>query len=269
MIKQTVKAKDQEVQKCIDDMTLARNTHFLSDIFNRYKIGEYLDHFGQWNDNLYVDRYANVQSYHNKNHCISVALNCYEGVMSAAYFKTEDRIALLLAGLFHDVQHGQGSSISSDGKDDRVNVNQALFSFDDAHKDVEHKVNTEIYKKVNYLIKSTEYPYIVQNSKLVSDTAKIIRDADFMNVYEFDEIAVKQLMGLYNENCVNRSLKYNRELTPEEFIENNSLFLQKMKWNTQWARLKAFKLNYPSRVKLICDLFIKQAKKEEYTKFLF
>jgi len=260
--KKTIKEIDQEVQRCIDNYTLSRNTHLLSHIFKRYGIAQYLELFDRWDDNLYLYKDRVVQSYHNKSHCISVALNCYEGVMNSAHLKTDDRISLLLAGLFHDYQHTRGGNPRQQCHSDSVNIQNALYGLDDVHKDVTSKVNAEIYKKTRHLITSTQHIQKGTQTKNPNETVKIIRDANNMVLYDMFDIVINQLTGLFNEKCIENDLLFNREISLNEFIEANKERLQKIKWNTQWARLKAFKHNHPARIKLAFDLLLKQSKEE-------
>jgi hypothetical protein len=253
MQKSNKKSADQlledDIQHHIDNYILSHKPEYIDPIFKHYKLTEYLTYFRQYT-------LHQTQGYHNQCHSYSVALNCYEGAMNTALLTSNDRVAILLAGLFHDYQHTQNLDLCH--KEDSVNIRIAVNGFLEIHSKVKQPVDDVICKKVVYLIQTTEYPYKTNSIKLRCPLAKIIRDADLMNIYEEPEVALQQLYGLYKEklNGIPFSQIGNTPTT-RDWFKANVVFLKSVNFISQWAKLKAFKRNYPARIAEVQQLFNK------------
>jgi len=92
-----------------------------------------------------------------------------------------DELALLLAALFHDVNHTAGK------ESDDVNVQNSKYAFNDFISVIDSEDIREEWLKarVHKLIDATQFPYVIPKFELSHDQ-KIIRDADLMQVYESD-----------------------------------------------------------------------------------
>lgn len=237
---------DSVISEHIKANTLSHRKDMLPHIFEILGIKSYLDQFE-------VTEYQSTfsqdsQVYHNQIHSHAVALNCYEAMYSTELpFSKEDKQALMIAALYHDAWHTKGHSTDSD------NIVRAYGALKVADGQIQKKVSPGVFNKAIALIKLTQYPY-TKNTESVP--ARILRDADLMMAYEEDRIATDLLCGLFNESNVARK----RDLLPEakfkDFVESNTLFLQKIQWQTRWARNKALLLNFPKRVKELRTLLL-------------
>ena len=95
---------------------------------------------------------------------------------------------------------------------------------------------------------------MVTSANIKCPLSPIIRDADLMMAYETDYLAIELYTGLFNELVEKCKLNRESELTKEAFIEGNTKFLQKVQWNTRWARNKAFVHNFPRRIVQLKEL---------------
>jgi len=248
MQKSNKKSADQlledDIQHHIDNYILSHKPEYIDPIFKHYKLTEYLEYFRQHTSHQ-------TQGYHNQCHSYSVALNCYEGAMNTALLTSNDRTALLLAGLFHDFNHTQNTDTYY--QTDAVNIRIAVSGFLEIHSKVKHPVDDVVRRKVVYLIQTTEYPYKTPSNKLQCPLAKIIRDADLMNIYEQPKVALQQLKGLYQEKL---NMMFNENVPAEkQWMEDNKTFLKSVKFITQWGKLKTFKRNYPACIIAVDKLY--------------
>lgn len=241
------KMKKHEIEAAINEgvksMDLSHRKELLPFIFEDLGIQEYYDAFDAHDDRFYVLG-TPVETYHNKSHMQSVALNCYEALHSTlTEFEKDDKRALMIAAIYHDFKHLHVAV------HDYLNISMALKSLDEVHNNVKHKVEPKIYAKICKLIQHTEYPYVVVSTNIRDPLSHILRDSDLMMIYEKDEEAIKMYRGLFAELSLKHQLNELPELTFDEFVSRNTKFLQKVEWNSRWARNKAFMLNFPKRVK--------------------
>lgn len=149
----------------------------LLDIYNQYPILVKAINF------INLTNPSNQCPYHGIDHLFTVFK--YAATLSGKY--SDSRLHVLLAALFHDYSH-KGSM-----GNDADNINKALYGvqlFHEAHPDFDLNL-------VNYLIKCTEFPYVIPESELTHD-AKIMRDADLS--YLLEEISIVKLYsGLRKE----------------------------------------------------------------------
>ena len=126
---------------------------------------------------------------------------------------------LILAALFHDMNHSMGSL-----KDDQ-NVKNAIKSME-SWLDQEKGLSTDVDKNViTEIIKATEYPYVIDKDKL-SYSQKIIRDADLLVSNEsnwMDSI----LFGLQSEMKVDNI---------DDLIEGNIKFHESIEMLTDFGK---------------------------------
>ena len=233
------------IEEGIKNMNLSHRKDLLPYIFESLDLQEYYQRFEELDDgyNRWIAT-EQAKTYHNKLHMKAVALNCYEAMHSTlTEFSKEDKQALTVAALYHDANHTRIAG------HDSVNIGMALKALDDVHGSVNYKIPTKAYVKAQKLIRHTEYPYVVASSHISDPLSLIIRDADLMMSYEQDYVALELHMGLFNELNQKRQYANQSGLSIADFIEGNTKFLQKVEWNTRWARNKAFKYNFPLQIK--------------------
>lgn len=104
-----------------------------------------------------------------------------------------DEISLLLAAIFHDMNHTAGRET------DDVNVSNAKYAFNDFLSIVGDEDMREewLKERVYKLIDATRFPYTIHASDL-SHEQKILRDADLMQPFE-DGSIYTVAMGLAAE----------------------------------------------------------------------
>lgn len=156
---------------------------------------------------------SNHLPYHNLNHLLCVVKNCYLG---CKYHNLNDETTnnLLLAALFHDVNHTGGKET------DDVNIIKAKESFHNFVTETGLKLDT---KSVCGLIEVTQFPYVKESEDLTISES-IIRDADLLQVTEYNWIQ-QNILGL----CVEMGI------TMEQMLEGQMKFLKGVKFNTVWA----------------------------------
>lgn len=166
---------------------------------------------------------SNNLPYHNLNHLLTVLKNvdsAYEYYKNTNLSLTEkDYKELLLAALFHDVNH-------TGGKDtDDINVGLAIKSLREFWFNfIDEKVDTDIdINEVCSIISTTEYPYTLDSNEL-TQKQKILRDADLLQSVEPNWIQ-QVIMGLCQE----------MNIPVEDMIKGQREFLSSIEFNTAWG----------------------------------
>lgn len=245
-------AKSKEA-KVVDDITdsaarfnLSNDKQYLEEILKKYNVLEY---YYQYRLQLPVPNAFNDELYHGRDHTELVILNCYEGALWEKLSHTAIR-SLLVAAIFHDSKHSLGRET------DDVNIRNAID-----HLKMRHEVLTGIvtggmidrkqilseqeFKLATDCIRYTRYPYIKNGHIPPTEEAKplkIIRDADLMNIYCDDKSIILNLyIGLHNESFMHKRAS--------DFIQDCFNFLNLVQWKSNWAKRKAFDLNWPKKVK--------------------
>ncbi len=189
-------------------------------------------------DNLYykalnyinINNLSNNLPYHGIDHLYSVFESSYNSIQKIKvrfYFdllKYEKE--LLIASLFHDYNHSGGKLPDSENI---INAIKGLTEF--------HSLNNEFdLEYASYLIKCTEYPYVVNENELTLE-AQIIRDADMC--YQFQDLSIVKLyQGL--------RVEFNKTLP--EFLDNQLKFTENLKFyldfnNLEWNKIKHKRIN--------------------------
>jgi hypothetical protein len=127
---------------------------------------------------------SKVAPYHSTWHMMCV-MKCVDWLVrnekALELYETEDELdelALLLAALFHDMNHSAGAAT------DDVNVEAAKYAFDEFISEVDDDVREEwLKKRVHSLLDATQYPYVIPDHVLTHDQL-IMRDADMMYAYQ-------------------------------------------------------------------------------------
>jgi len=158
---------------------------------------------------------SNNLPYHNLNHLLCVVKYCYNASVYYNLPEKEEK-ELLLAALFHDVNHSGGK------EKDSVNVKNAIDIFSKFFNLNLKYSNCDIYEIIN-IIKATEYPYVIEPVNM-SLRELIIRDADLMQVGEYNWIQ-QNMLGLSQE----------MNITLDKMIAGQTIFLTNSSFNTKWG----------------------------------
>jgi hypothetical protein len=160
---------------------------------------------------------SNNGPYHNLNHLLTVLKYCYLGATSEGIKDEKELRELLIAAIFHDVNHTIGKE-----KDD-VNVQN---SKDAIKKFVEQEEIDADTDYINKLLDATQYPYVIEGKDLDLKQG-IIRDADLMQVFEYNWIH-QNIAGLSSE----------LKMDFLDFIQPQRKFLESATFNTTWGKKK-------------------------------
>lgn len=158
---------------------------------------------------------SNNSPYHNLNHLLTVLKYTYEGAIHEGILDKKELRELLLAAIFHDVDHSAGK------KTDDINIKnskKALKDFVDS-EELDVDINS-----MNEILDATQFPYVIESKNLNSKQA-IIRDADLMQVFEYNWIH-QNIGGLSTE------LKLNFI----DFVKPQRKFLDSAEFNTKWGK---------------------------------
>lgn len=173
--------------------------------------------------------------YHGLMHTLLVFLASMEGAYACGITKMSDIRNLALAALMHDYGHTCGDC------DDDVNIEIACAAANIKMFGTVEEINTQ---QIKAAIRATRFPWNTVNK--TSEISKILRDADLMYPYVKDPNIVKQLTtGLFNEMFPDVVYEEATEATKELFKDMKCKFHTTFVWNTRWAKMKAFKYNYP------------------------
>lgn len=226
---------DTNLYKYTDSLTLADHTDVTAELFANRGLAEYYELFCTFHKN------GPTNVYHGNEHAFMTALNCFEGALYSKCTTSEIK-SLLVAGLYHDARHSQGKY------SDKYNVELAKSCLMACHAQVpvHHQLKEKELRAAIQAISNTQYPYLVKN---VSATeCRVLRDADMMATYCADKAKRLGLfMGLLGEINTGRDHRYDesKPLSIPEFCEQQTVFASTMAWNTQWAKMKSSRLNWP------------------------
>lgn len=158
---------------------------------------------------------SNNGPYHNLNHLLTVLKYCYLGALSEGIKDDKELRELLIAAIFHDVNHTIGKE-----KDD-VNVQNSKDAIGKFVKQEEIDVDIDY---VNKLLDATQYPYVIEGKDLDLKQG-IIRDADLMQVFEYNWI---------HQNIAGLSSELKMDLL--DFVQPQRKFLDSAAFNTDWGK---------------------------------
>ena len=158
---------------------------------------------------------SNNGPYHNLNHLLTVLKYCYLGASSEGIKDEKELRELLIAAIFHDVNHTIGKE-----KDD-VNVQNSKDAIDKFVKQEEIDADTDY---MNKLLDATQYPYVIEGKDLDLKQG-IIRDADLMQVFEYNWIH-QNIAGLSSE----------LKMDFLDFVQPQRKFLESAAFNTTWGK---------------------------------
>lgn len=164
---------------------------------------------------IILNNKSNDNPYHNLNHLLTVLKYCYIGSKKELITDEKELRELLLAAIFHDVNHSGGK------KTDDINVSnskKAIKEFVESQK-----IDVSI-DAINEILDATQYPYVLDGSKL-NKRQSIIRDADLMQVFEYNWI---------HQNIYGLSSELNMDFL--DFVKPQRKFLDSVEFNTKWGK---------------------------------
>lgn len=164
---------------------------------------------------IILNNKSNDNPYHNLNHLLTVLKYCYIGSKKELITDEKELRELLLAAIFHDVNHSGGK------KTDDINVSnskKAIKEFVESQK-----IDVSI-DAINEILDATQYPYVLDDSKL-NKRQSIIRDADLMQVFEYNWI---------HQNIYGLSSELNMGFL--DFVKPQRKFLDSVEFNTKWGK---------------------------------
>jgi hypothetical protein len=189
--------------------------------FNEMNIDSIFDIILSW---ISKNNEGSVNPYHNNEHLSDIYKNCIE---ISNYENIDDANNLLVAALFHDVNHSGGKYT------DDVNIKNSVNSFLQfcyENKDIIKKYNIDI-NLVSELIKCTQFPYTVDPKNKLEE---ILRDADRSILFndDFDDTYKKVIVGISKE----------QNISIRKQLENQIKFVENLKYYTQYMNNKLKRL---------------------------
>ncbi len=178
---------------------------------------------------IILNNTSNNAPYHNFHHMMSVTKYLFEGYGHYKDVLSGDYNSIMLAGMFHDMNHSMGK------ESDEVNVQQAIEAFLNFYNDDTEVLKEDVDKDVVIsMIQATQYPYVIEDGDLTLNQ-QLIRDCDIMVVMEPDWFQ-NIMIGLGIELGVSDIPK---------MIVSNVGFHKGVKMRTEWAR-KIYDEEWPS-----------------------
>lgn len=158
---------------------------------------------------------SNHVPYHNFNHLLTVLKYVHKGLEVEGITDEEEVKNILVAALFHDVDHSSGKET------DDINVATAKETIRAFSESTGVELDFDITDEI---LDATEYPYKIEGKDLTLRQG-IIRDADLMQVFEYNWI---------HQNIGGLSQELNIEFFT--FIELQEKFLNAVEFNTSWGK---------------------------------
>lgn len=164
---------------------------------------------------------GNSNPYHCFEHSINVFLNCVE---AAEYHELpeKERLNLLIAALFHDINHSAGKF------KDSINIQNAKMAVQEwSDKQTDPRIDLE---QIYSFIDITEFPYQTDANSL-NLMQQILRDADMGSIFTSNWFQTIML-GLSSEAKTDLNT----------FVEQQKNFMKNLKPNTEWFKEKKMPL---------------------------
>lgn len=206
-----------------------------------FKLSDYVSHFEEVASDMSVAVFLPhlTLSESEKNKRVKAFLNTYEGCYHSLATREETR-QLLLISLFTPIYE----------------------TFNESHYLVINGVNNLIkeHKRLSIASMQALKKYSSASKKSLSVFPySLLEDAKWMLIYEqqpheqFEDF--KQLFATFSNDFVNqRRIKFmDHNVSPEFIFFNFEKFLHSKKWNTSWARMKSFTLNWPKSYKVFIE----------------
>ncbi len=158
---------------------------------------------------------SNDNPYHDLNHLLTVMKYCYYGAIAEKIKDEKELRELLLTAIFHDINHSGGK------KTDDINIKNSKKIINDFVSSENIDVDIEV---MNEILNATQYPYVIDGKDL-NLRQSIIRDADLMQVYEYNWVH-QNISGLSSE----------LKMDFIDFLKPQRKFLENAEFNTSWGK---------------------------------
>lgn len=172
---------------------------------------------------IVLNNSSNIAPYHNFNHMMEVTKWIYNAYQdSPIEFSKLNYHNILLAGMFHDMNHSMGK------EDDKYNVESSISAlrswYIHAHDLKNEYIDFDV-NEIEGIIRATQYPYVINDDDLTL-SQKLIRDCDLMIIFETDWFQ-NIILGLKKEMGVESVLS---------MISGNIDFRKNVNMRTHWGR---------------------------------
>lgn len=164
---------------------------------------------------IILNNKSNDGPYHNLNHLLTVLKYCYLGALSEKINDEKELRELLIAAIFHDVNHTVGKEKDDVNVQNSKNVIKKFVQQEKIDVDIDY---------INKLLDATQYPYVIESADL-DLRQSIIRDADLMQVFEYNWIH-QNIAGLSSE----------LKMDFLDFVQPQRKFLESASFNTDWGK---------------------------------
>jgi hypothetical protein len=163
-----------------------------------------------------------VAPYHNQSHIMNMCNTITEIYLNDKKISEREYELLLVAALFHDINHSQGKL------SDIENVKIAIVEF---KKFIDYYMYLKIERyeidKVIDLIQTTQYPY---TNDAETESQKIMRDSDLSQIFNYNNNFGHNICGL--------KIELAKDMGWSEFIKNNNKFVENIKFETDYMKNK-------------------------------
>lgn len=163
---------------------------------------------------ILLNNKSNDNPYHDLNHLLTVMKYCYQGAKKENVTGKALK-ELLITAIFHDVNHSGGK------KSDEENIKMSKKAIKEFVESEDIDVSLE---SMDEIIEATQYPYVIEADDL-NVMQSIIRDADLMQVYEYNWI---------QQNIGGLSSELNMDFI--DFLKPQRKFLESAEFNTDWGK---------------------------------
>jgi len=162
-----------------------------------------------------------VAPYHNQAHIMNMCNTITEIYLIEQKITEKEYVLLLLAALFHDINHSQGKL--SDDK----NIEIALRYFEVFVNQLDMTIDSDDFDDVILLIKTTQYPYVIDAE---TESQKIIRDADLSQIFNYN--------SNFGHNVCGLKIELAKDMSWVEFMVNNNKFVENVNFETEYMKNK-------------------------------
>jgi len=157
---------------------------------------------------------SNDNPYHDLNHLMTVMKYCYQGAIAEGVEGKELR-ELLVTALFHDINHSGGKKTDEENIKESKRIIKKFVEVEGVDVDIDI---------MNNIIDATQYPYTIDGKDL-DVRQSIIRDADLMQVYEYNWV---------QQNIGGLSSELNIDFI--DFLKPQRKFIESVEFNTKWGK---------------------------------
>ena len=161
---------------------------------------------------IILNNNSNDNPYHDLNHLLTVIKCCYHGAIAENISKKSLK-ELLIAAIFHDVNHSGGKKTDEENIKEAKKVIKNFIELENIDVDID---------AVNAFLDATQFPYVINELNIEQS---IIRDADIMQIYQYNWIQ-QNIYGLARELNIDFI----------DFLSTQKKFMDSVEFNTNWGK---------------------------------